>query len=181
MSPRTAYFHEDDFCQIEVLPAQNWQDCLNRFGQLTEFSERHRTLDGQGWTDIHMRSAAAIPLVELHLERAGLARLLVRTLPEFEEVRTGYGDYSEPCANALAFGTAGQGVIYCSGDAAGFIEYLWLDLGNASPQGIHEALYAALLEMGGLADLILVDWSQLRLVRLNDAPALRAYLAEQYQ
>jgi hypothetical protein len=51
---RIAYFHEDDHCQIQVLPAENWQHCASQLGQIAEFSEK--TPDaGWHWLDRHPR------------------------------------------------------------------------------------------------------------------------------
>lgn len=32
MSARRVYFHEDDFCQIELVPAENWEHCATEMG-----------------------------------------------------------------------------------------------------------------------------------------------------
>src|SRR5262249_55770988 len=48
---RVAFFHEDDYCQVEVLPAAAAGPCRSEMGRIDEFAEAH--LDGMGFTDIY--------------------------------------------------------------------------------------------------------------------------------
>lgn len=37
------YFHEDDFCQIEILPIENLGFCLKQAGCIEEFAKTHKS------------------------------------------------------------------------------------------------------------------------------------------
>ena len=39
---RKIYFHEDDYCQLEVLPLAARQFCLQEMGEIDAFAEEHR-------------------------------------------------------------------------------------------------------------------------------------------
>src|SRR5512144_460743 len=99
MTKRTVYFHEDDYCQIEVLPAQSWEYCAIQLGQIAEFSEQHRTPNGMGWTGIHVRGKAPATLAALSLDVDSVSRALSQYLVPFDRVETGYSSHREECRN----------------------------------------------------------------------------------
>ena len=39
---REAYYHEDDFCMIELLPLDNLQHCLTQMGEQQAFADAHK-------------------------------------------------------------------------------------------------------------------------------------------
>jgi hypothetical protein len=45
---REAWFHEDDYCRVELLPEANWDFCVQQMRDLKEFGEAHWT--GCGWS-----------------------------------------------------------------------------------------------------------------------------------
>ena len=52
---REAYYHEDDYCMIELLPLDNLQHCLTQMGEQQAFADAHRS--GAGWTDMFVPEA----------------------------------------------------------------------------------------------------------------------------
>lgn len=37
---RGKYFHEDDYCQQEILPIENWHDCAEQIGEIRESAQK---------------------------------------------------------------------------------------------------------------------------------------------
>ncbi len=103
MSKRTIYFHEDDFCQIQLLPASNWGHCAQQLGELSEFAEAHRA-PGGGWTEVYMRQDEPESIASLALQVDQLRNLLARSLEPFDRVDTGYGSRRDPCEHTRAWG-----------------------------------------------------------------------------
>ncbi len=60
---RESYFHEDDYCQIEILPIDNLKFCLKQAGKISEFSEKHQ--NGIGWDAMYVREENPRKLSEL--------------------------------------------------------------------------------------------------------------------
>jgi len=72
MSKRTIDSHEDDFCQIQLLPARNRGHCAQQLGELSEFAEARRA-PGGGWTEVYMRQDEPESIASLALRLIGLA------------------------------------------------------------------------------------------------------------
>jgi len=49
------YFHEDDFCQAEILPIGSWKHCLEQIKEIDEFSHSHQAPGRIGWTEMYIR------------------------------------------------------------------------------------------------------------------------------
>ena len=76
------YFHEDDYCQIEVLPVSNWEHCATQIGEIESFSEAHPAPGGTGWTDMYVREENPFSLRDLGISRTTLASALREALPD---------------------------------------------------------------------------------------------------
>lgn len=175
MGPSTVSYHEDDYCQIELLPIQNWGHCARELGRIEEFSEARAAPDGAGWTEMCIRSHAPLPLAALGIDFAGVCNILSLHLPQFDHVETGYGSSFEHCPNTTAFGHAGGCIIFVSQNDSGHVETIWLGIGPAAPQQETDFL-ASLHALDALGPLLLVDWAWNALLRLHDVEELRQYL-----
>ncbi len=72
---REAYFHEDDYCQTELLPIANHKHCRDQLREIESFSAQHET--EFGWTDMYVRSDAPQTLAETRIARVELQRDMV--------------------------------------------------------------------------------------------------------
>lgn len=177
MSIRSVYFHEDDFCQIELLPAENWEYCQRELQQIATFSQQHRASDGIGWTDIYVRKEAEKSLSSLSLATSRVAAALARHLPAFDLVETGYGSHVEQSRHTKGFGVDSNCVLFVSETEVGIVNYIWLSLVN-SDEGACSSLLPALGELNNLAPLLMVDWTWGSLMLLDDSIALGRYFSE---
>ena len=167
------YFHEDLYCQVELLPRSAWDFCAQQIGVIADFAKAHRA--GMGYTDIYLRLDAPTALVDLKLRADDLDRLLAARLPRHRSVTTGYSTHVEP-----ALGTVGYGQqSYCllvEADKEGIVKGAFLKLASLQPSEL-EALHGALSELARTVDLLLVDWERGVLVALADSAALHGYLS----
>ena len=72
----SAFFHEDDYCQVEVLPITARGYCLAEMGRIDDFADAH--LDGAGWTAMYVRGESPQPLASLGIT---LEELVPRAVP----------------------------------------------------------------------------------------------------
>ncbi len=57
---RAIYFHEDDYCQQQLLPRDSAADAGAELRKLGEFADAHAVPGGLGWTDIYIRPKPAL-------------------------------------------------------------------------------------------------------------------------
>jgi hypothetical protein len=169
---REAYFHEDDYLQIEVLPISNWNYCLSELMKIGKFSNEH--FDGIGWTDIYIRDENPQRLGSLNINVKGLAAILSKTLTAYDRVLTGYSTHREESKRTLAFGFDTSCIIFIGYNANDIVEDIWLDLGIASKKDKEIAL-AGLLSLGSVGELMLVDWSLGDMMKLSDKYKIISY------
>lgn len=177
MEQRSVYLHEDDYGQIEILPAQNWEFCTRQIEQIAAFSEQHRAPGGVGWTDVLMRTQEPDTLASLALNREVMSQALSAHLLPFDRVWTGYGSHTEEYQDTLAFGFDRDCVICVSTDDSGSVSNLWLGLGGPS-QTERDSLISAIRELRQFAKLLFVDWGWGRLYLLDDEEGISQYLIE---
>ena len=67
---RSLFFHEDDFCQIQLLPVEDFRSTQSELNEAGSFAQDH--FDGVGYDDIYVRrgsesglSIRKIPIGEL--------------------------------------------------------------------------------------------------------------------
>ena len=63
--PRELFVHEDDWGQIEVLPASCAAWCAQEIARLSTFAAEHEAPGGNGWTDMYVRQPAPKALAGL--------------------------------------------------------------------------------------------------------------------
>ena len=170
---RETYFHEDDYCQVEVLPATNYEFCRNQLGEIESFSTKHDT--GFGWTDMFIRSDAPTELKSAGLLESEVESELATYLPKYDRVFTGYSTYREECKNTIAFGVNDNFVMYAD-IGHGVVTKLWLTIYGLQDSDIANA--QRLIDYLSRSHLMLVDWSMSAIVAFADSNAVGQYLLE---
>lgn len=171
---RTIFFHEDDYRQIELLPASAWAYCQQEMGAVEDFAAAH-TVPG-GYSDIYLRQSEPL-LLTLALPFARLSEVVTPIWPAFDRVETGYGSYREDAQHTRAFGLNGNLALFCSVTEQETVEALWLALVIQNDEQLAEA-EQVLLAMAALTPLLLADWNESICVPLGDKEAVRQYLQE---
>lgn len=162
---REIFVDEDEYGEIEVLPAAMADWCREEFAKIAAFAEAHQAPGGLGWTDIYLRRPAPMPLAEVRIPLTATMAVLGARLPAFDRVVTGSYAAPEPIRGARAFGPSALAAIVVVGDAAGdFVQSIVLVLRESS--GAVADVMAALSALPSPAPLIVADWSRGGLVRL---------------
>lgn len=170
---RTAFFHEDDYCQWEILPLTAKAYCLKEMGQLNEFAKAHQT--AAGFTDMYVRGDNPYEINELALHPEQLDVVFV-FLPPYDRVETGYSSYRGELKSTCSRGEGAEQNIFWSVDEAGLVNALWLDL-RITPET--KNLWRKILNaLGELAPLLLADWGWRRCVDLTKSSEVEKYIEE---
>lgn len=165
---REAYYHEDDYCQIELLPLDNLQHCLTQMGAQQAFADAHRS--GAGWTDMYVIETPPSPLSAMGIRAEQLRLALGDALPPYDVVYTGYGSYRVECKNVLAFGGEQTETLFVGLDEHGIVCDLWCS------DGMEQLLLLPLKEQ-----LLLADWGAAFACPLADGELFARYLEEDEQ
>lgn len=168
-TPESICYHEDDYCQIELLPLEAWPFCERQLHQIHEFAEAHR--EGTYYTDIYLRDESPRPLRDVALTLADLDAVV--GLPCFATVKTNYGQ--DVAERTTAWGPDIECAILADTDDQGVVEHIWLILEPEQPAhaGVMEEAIGRIATRGRL---LLVDWSWDLLVNPLNAGELRGYL-----
>lgn len=170
---RETWFHEDDYCQVELLPLANEDFCRRQLAEIQSFSARHRS--EFGWTEMYVRKAAPVTLAAAQIPSRDVCFELEQYLTRFDRVCSGYSTYRKEFPDTIAFGFDKKFMLYgeCQGE---YLVRLWLIIQSLSA---HEnQLAMRTLEFVAYWQLLLVDWPMSALIALADTEALNRYLEE---
>jgi hypothetical protein len=170
---RTALFHEDDYCQVEVLPAAAADYCRSEMGHIDQFAEAHQ--DGAGFTDMYVRGEPPCPLAALGITLAEMRAAVEPLLPPFDQVFTGYSSHREPCHSAVGWGEADARAVFASVGEGGVVWAVRLSIHGIAPERVGHWCRAP-RALPGAAELVIADWNSSEVVPLAHESPLAAYL-----
>ena len=157
-SPRRELFvHEDDWGQIELLPASCAAWCAQEMGRLDAFAAEHEAPGGSGWTDMYVRQPSPKPLAALAIPFDDAVAAVSARLPPFDAVVSGTFSDAHPVPRVRAFGPAHHvGVVLVPDAELRIVEMISLVLGGTQEQcaGVIDALGA----VPSPQPLLLTDW-----------------------
>ena len=175
------YFHEDDYCMIEIMPSVNQNFCQERATKAKDFSEKHRAENGFGFTDVFLLEEVPNPLKGSKITVIAFENALSSIMKKSDIIYTDAllisdsedGDGTVKCKNTAAFIKGDLQVFYEYEN--GFIEKIWLqlDIRKAEEKAFAESLLQVL---GKISDLILVDNYKNKVVPLSNQQAIQDYL-----
>jgi hypothetical protein len=172
------YFHEDDYCQIELLPAREAPRCAAQMTEIDSFSTAHQT--GAGWTEMYVRSEPDLPpLATLQQSvRVWVDAIQTHSPAVFHpQVSTGYSSYSTLAPTCVGWAVP-DGVWLFVELAEDTVQRAWLLFNDLKKAGVAGS-QAALRCLTESHELIIADWEQCELVAVNDAAQLLTYLQSQ--
>ena len=169
MSSDAPWFHEDDYCQIELLPKAAEDFARRQAGEIDTFSAAHDD-GGQGWTDIYLRSEPPTSLGDLRIALGDFANVVPPEYRRIDKVTTGYSTHVEPAQRTVARRVRGE-TVFAGYDEAGIVDAVWFS--DVVP-GMEEFL----IRLAGRWPMILAHWPWSRVVDLTDPAAVRAFLSE---
>jgi hypothetical protein len=160
-----AWFHDDDYGQVEVLPLVNLNFCLKQAGLIERFAQKHEA--GLGWDAMFVRADAPAALSELGLRLAQVRKSVTPQLVEANAVFTGYSSYRERCDDVFAFAAASGETLFVQARGGDTVTAIWLS----------DAM-SELLLLPKIDELLLVDWRFDFVCPLTDVLRLEAFLVD---
>ena len=167
------FFHEDDYGQVEILPASNAAWCRDELAKVGAFADRHRAADGLGWTDGYVLAEAAERLGALGIAPAMVDTQIPPALPRHDRIFTGTTARPEPCDKTRGYRIDDEGALYVAWTDESVVRAIWLV--GAPDEARRAPLVEALSGIGELAELLLVDWRG-ALVDLANEAAIAKYV-----
>ncbi|SHJ47459.1 hypothetical protein [Aquimarina spongiae] len=163
----TIFYHEDDFCQIEILPKENVFHLLKEVDNISDFTEEH------GYSDIYVREERKITLSARKINKSELEKVLAELETErHTEVITGYGtEYREKSKNTIGFGK-GYAAMYFQYENDVVINIWVTNLFELNANHVINVLF----KIGEKWDLILMDWNTSQLVDLTNRDRIKKYI-----
>ena len=156
MAARTLYVEEDDWGDVEVLPAEIVKWCRSELHKIAVFANAHR-VPGGGWNDIYVRRPPPRALAELRLPLAPVLDALGPALPLFDRVTSGSFSAPEAVAGARAFGPSAQAAVIVLPDNSGtLVQSMMLVLNDAGRDSAK--IIKVLRGLPSPEALIAVDW-----------------------
>lgn len=159
--PRELFVHEDDWGQIEVLPATCAAWCESELARIEAFSAAHAAPDGSGWTDIYTRGPAPAALADLRIPFAAATARLAAQLPAFDVVTSGTFSAPQPVPRIRGFGplaSTSAGIVVVPDRSGDIVEMVSLVLDG--PQDVCAEVIHAAKQILASSPLIVVDWQQ---------------------
>lgn len=164
------FYHEDDFCQVEILPNENFNALIKQAHNVQQFAAKH--FDGAGYSDMILRDDHKIELSERGINPIELETILSQLGSQrHTSVTTGITPGEMTSENTIGFGKNYRGLFYdFESDTvkniwiAGFLE---VDLDKQAK---------VFNELGEKWNLLLIDWNSLELIDLKNKSQINKYL-----
>jgi hypothetical protein len=172
------YYHEDDYCQIEILPVENLSFCLEQAGLIDEFAEAHKDKDGFGYTDAFVRSENPVQLHNNKIPYEAFEKAIIKIFPKYDEVTTGYSPYQEKNIITSAFGCDENVVVFCE-EEDGVVKNIWLTL-DVFTENDMELAGELFVVLSTLGDFIIADWGWSFIAEINDREKIEQYIQKRF-
>lgn len=156
--PREIYFHEDDYCQQQLLPASEKGSASDELAKISDFSKAHAAPNGVGWTDVYVREGTGAGFDTLRMNRSQFEELIQACLPKFDAVYTGYSSYRQECKSTGAWGTSDSCCVFADWNDDGIIQNVWTGFFDDSPDSISLAA-RAVSSLASQSPLVFIDWA----------------------
>lgn len=174
---RDIYFHEDDYCQQEFLPAEATETAKNELENIADFSKKHQT--EHGWTDMYIRNAPGVRFDAIGMSRDQLDRLLLDFFPKFDSVYTGYSTHRELCPRTGAWGVSESCCYYANWNEDEIIENVWTSFFEHDGEAVQSMAESA-AALATFAPMVYVDWAWDFCVDPSDKEAFMLQLQRKY-
>lgn len=154
---RAIFFHEDAYCQQQLLPAAAIEFVKAELNKLAEFADAHRAPDGVGWTDMYVRAECPIELHTLRIRAEHFREVVSPILAPFEDVYTGYGGCRDLCSHTGAWGNSDKSLLFADWNVDGIISNVWSSFFDGQESSVL-AVSKAVAALARVHPLVYVDW-----------------------
>jgi hypothetical protein len=170
------YFHEDSYCQVELIPKENLSSLTDENKKIIDFGREH-SVDNY-FSEIYMRDDNKFKTSIRQIQVKDFEQILLKN--GFDKkgfVYTGYSSYKEKCKNTNAY-VIEKAVIYCD-FKEDLIENIWIDgFRYSGDSKFISHMILCLYEIGIMWDLILNDWDVCETIDLQDKNQIENYIKE---
>jgi hypothetical protein len=174
---REIHYHEDDYCQQQLLPRAAAEHVELEIRKSNEFADAHRAPSGFGWTDVYAIQDAPVELCSLKITRELLAGAISPFLRPFDIVYTGYSSHREKCRTTAAWGTSERCALFANWKSDGIITNIWTNFFDDDKASILAAT-ESVAALGKYQPLVYVDWAWSYTCDVADKNAFAARLSE---
>lgn len=174
---REIFFHEDDYCQLELVAEQNRDWCVEEMKRVRAFSEAHQA--EVGWTDIYVRNDPGITFDSLGISRGDWEAALPQAMPSFDRVLTGYGSKVEACSTILAHGAHPGLVAFAALGERDLVTAVWFTFDLQTDEDVPVA--CDLLKSASRWPVFLADWGWCQQFDRHDADGLARYFQKRFE
>lgn len=166
------FFHEDFFCQIELVPKEN---CFHIKRTFESFPE---AIDKNGFNSCIVRPEHPISVAEKQIPFKAIKAVLDSTTNGFyANVYSGYGNNKFRIKDAFAWDHNHYGIFVQHNNQV--VERIWLWYEHQFVQNNNgEPLCKALNTLGNRFSLILADWNRELAIDLSSTNKISAYLTD---
>ncbi|MDB2385202.1 hypothetical protein N9V96_01890 [Polaribacter sp.] len=163
----TIFYHEDDFCQIEIIPKENLSELIIQAENISDFTSEN------GYSDIYVREENKISLKSKKVNKSELESFLAKLgTKKHTEIITGYGsDYRVKSENTIGFGKDYSSVYFDFEND--IVKNIWITNLNGLN---HENVINVLSEIGEKWNLVMMDWNSSELIDLSNKKMIEKYL-----
>src|SRR5690348_10646623 len=100
----TIFYHEDDFCQVQLIASENVQNAEQEAEPIARIEEQN--FDGNGFREIRVRKGHKVLLNSRRINTEELDRIFAKTEADrHSQVATGYGQHQESSRNTIGYGS----------------------------------------------------------------------------
>lgn len=167
------FCHEDDYCQIEIVPANNFFSIQDEIESIQNFS----ISDGEGYANLYVRSNIRYPLETLQIKYTDLTNIVGKnSVLFFDTVNIGYSSHSKilPDNEAYAF----ENYVMFITSKNGMINKVWIAYKRLSEtlNVYPKRLQTVLSEIGLNWKVFLIDWNNYYFCNLQNPKSIDQYL-----
>jgi|GEM_PF-1795302 len=167
------YFHEDDYCQVQLLPKEDQVHLSAEGAKVKVVAEKNFT--GYGFANIHVPAKEPIPLSSRSIGVSEIDSILIADrFIRIETVFSGSMSDRALAQNTVAYRLGGYSFYYDHEN--GTVQNIWLDLFGKASADDQANLTNALHLIGTKWNLVLMHWSWSSLVELNSLPSIVGYV-----
>ena len=147
------YYHEDDYCGVELIPLENEHFIKNEQNEILLFSEKHKVAEGI-YSDVYVRNEIPKKLEDYKIDYVKMDKKLSEIAIKYEKVTTGYG-FEDECKNTIGY-VFNEINIFVKNNGE-YITRIWFDF-YLNKSSVATDLYKILKVIVGDYDLIFVNW-----------------------
>lgn len=157
--------HEDDYCQLQLLPHENIDFIRNEMEEIIGFSSEN--YNENGYKNIYVRKKPNIAITEKNITRSELENLIINfNFEKIQDVNIGYGNSYNKSLN-YGFGTKECAILFeCEKDD--IVITIWLNFYWIATEKQKQDLEKLLIKIKENWNLLLIDWNQNIAVELSE-------------